>query len=247
MTAPGATAEELRRRGAVLVLFARALGPGPWGRERAAELRALRRALVQLGDLEAAGLLAGLRAGRRSGQVWAWLFEQGRVSPYEMSYLRPGLGGHLGRIADVAGFARAFGLAVRHERPDHVCAEVELAAFLTLGEAEALARGDDAGAAVFGAAAAAFLRDHLGGWLDLLADRVRAAAPTSPYPAVIAALDRFVAAEAARRGFRPHRPERIDAPGPLGAAPDADDTGPLRCPGCPGPVADPDGAFGLSG
>lgn len=102
-------------------------------------------------------------------------------------------------------------------------------AFLTLGEAEALERGDRAGAEVFGAAAAAFLRDHLGGWLDLLAERVRAAAPTSPYGPLLAALDRFVAAEAARRGVEPRRHGRVEAPEPDPEA--GRDL--FVCPGCP--------------
>lgn len=132
------------------------------------------------------------------------------------------------RIADVAGFARAFGLAVPKERPDHFCAEVELAAFLTLGEAEALERGDRAGAEVYGSAAAAFLRDHLGCWLDLLAARAQAAAPAGPWGPVLGALDRFVAAEAARRGVAPRRHGRID-----GGIDEAGEEGPPTCGACP--------------
>lgn len=233
MTGPEVVVAQLRRRAAALALFARVLGPGPWDRARAAELRLLRRVLADLGEDAAAAHLVGVRGGRSAAQVWGWLFEQGRVSPYEMSYFRPGLGGHLGRIADVAGFARAFGLTVRHERPDHFCAEVELAAFLTLGEAESRARGDMAGAEVFADAAAAFLRDHLGGWLDLLADRVRAAAPAAPWGPLVGALDRFVAGEAARRGVQPRRHGRVDA-----AAGDTDE-GPPVCGGCPAAATGP--------
>lgn len=232
MTAPAALAEPLVLRGAAFSLLARLLGPEPAVLADDREVGALRVALDALGDREVLTRFDAWRAAATdpASAQWSRLFEQGRVAPYEMSYLRPGLGGQTARIADVSGFYCAFGFRVPQDRPDHFLAELEFAAYLAFGEARAREERDDAGAEVFAEAACSFLGDHLGGWLDLLADRADENDPSGPYGPLVEAAALFVAAEAARRGVEPVRPERIDAPGP--AAPDDEDEIPT-CAGCP--------------
>ena len=54
-------------------------------------------------------------------------FDLGRVAPYEGSNVATTVGGITPRLADVAGFYRAFGLTVIGDRPDHVVAQLALA------------------------------------------------------------------------------------------------------------------------
>ena len=232
MTAPAAVAEPLVLRGAVFSLLARLLGPEPEVLADDREIEALRVALDALGNREVLARFDVWRAAvpDPAAARWSRLFEQGRVAPYEMSYLRPGLGGQTARIADVSGFYCAFGFRVPQDRPDHFLAELEFAAYLAFGEARAREEHDGAGAEVFADASCSFLGDHLGGWLDLLADRADEHDPSGPYGPLVDAAARFVAAEAARRGVEPVRPERIDTPGPA----DFDDEDEIpSCAGCP--------------
>jgi hypothetical protein len=244
----------LARRAGVFALLARLLGPD--GRPGADgwrdDLAVLRQVLADLGERDARRALARLRGGRRDATPARVLFDRGEVPPYEVSYLRPGMAGPTARLADVAAYSAAFGLRVPHERPDHVVAELELAAFLLLGEAAAIERDDPEGRRVYAEAMASFLRSHLAGWIDLLAARVETVEPTSPYGPVLRAAAAVVDAEAARRGVTVDRPERVDrpplpGPTPPGAPDLADDEGePPVCGGCTpvglpgtGPVAEP--------
>ena len=84
---------------------------------------------------------------------------------YETSYIRRDKGAVLG---DIAGFYRAFGFASRAaERPDHLCAELELVAMLCLSLLRARAERDHEAGEVVLEALEAFTADHLGEWLPL--------------------------------------------------------------------------------
>lgn len=209
------TAAALVLRGAVFGLCARLLGPVADSYSLEGDLAALRTALDRLGEQRALDALDALAAVEVHDHDvlrtrWTRLFELGGASPYEMSYLRPGLGGNTARLADVSGFYRAFGFRVGDERPDHVVAELEFAAFLAFGEAHARETGDTNGTAVFEHAMESFLGDHLGGWLDLLAERVEQSDPESHFAGVLRAAAAVVDEEAARRGVEVVRPERVD-------------------------------------
>ncbi|MCZ7527254.1 MAG: molecular chaperone TorD family protein [Acidimicrobiia bacterium] len=230
-------------RAGAFVLLARLLGPRPElaGPDGVDELDAH---LAVLG-VEAARLLVArarergatdhdalLRARRR-------LLGPGRTSPYETSYTGAGAA-DLARLADVSGFYRAFGFQVSGERPDHFVAELELAAFLALGEARARHAGDGEGAAIFADAFGAFLRDHLGTWLRPLADRLESVEPGGPYAPLVGAAAHLVEAEAERVGIdlRPVRP--LEAAIPAALEEDLPSCG--GCPGAgapPGPVPGP--------
>ncbi len=156
------------------------------------------------------------------------LFEQGRVAPYEMSYLPAGPAGHVGQLADVSGFYRAFGFRVEGERPDHVAAELEFAAVLALATAHATEDGNDDAAAVCEDAYRKFLRDHLGCWLDRYARRLHAEAAGTPYPALVETAALFVAGEARRLGVEPYQPVGL-----LAGDTETEEDFALECGSCP--------------
>lgn len=94
------------------------------------------------------------------------------------------------RLADVAGFYRAFGVEVRPgtEKPDHVGVELEFLHLLAVKAAAALERGETERAEVCREATAAFLDEHLGRWADDLALALAEAGGRSPFYAHAAEL-----------------------------------------------------------
>jgi nitrate reductase assembly molybdenum cofactor insertion protein NarJ len=134
-------------------------------------------------------------------------------------------------LADVQGFYEAFGFgqSARHpDLPDHLCAELEFLSLLLLKEAYARHGDWPRRAALTRAAAAAFLRDHLGRWIPSLA-RAIAEHDAEPYASLAALLDAAVAAQCRRRRVTPQPAE-----GRLPADPMQDDV--LEC-GAPERVA----------
>lgn len=198
----------LRARAVSFALVARALGPDPAPLVDPESLDALRsalhaagasRALARLADVDPASVPAvGELAGR-----WVRWFDLGRVAPYEGSNVASTAGGVTPRLADVAGFYRAFGLRVVDERPDHVIAQLEFLAMAVLAEAEAIESGESDDAEAAADAIRSFLRDHLGGWIDAWAARVGAVAELDPWVPYAAAAAELVRAEATLRNIIP--------------------------------------------
>lgn len=88
------------------------------------------------------------------------------------------------RMADVAGFYRAFGVEMRpgSGRPDHIAAELEFAHLLAVKELVALEQGDgDEPVAICRDASRSFLRDHLQPFATRLAARLAERSPGSPF------------------------------------------------------------------
>jgi TorA maturation chaperone TorD len=136
---------------------------------------------------------------------WVRWFDLGRVAPYEGSNVPTTVGGITPRLADIAGFYRAFGMVVTGDRPDHVVAQLEFLAVTLLAEAEATEDGDPERADIAARATRSFLRDHIGAWIDAWAARVEAIdelSPWFPYAAIAADL---VRSEAANRNVIPLR------------------------------------------
>jgi hypothetical protein len=171
---------------------------------------ALRSAIEAAGDraaLRRLDLLDGAPVPDQAVLAGRWVrwFDLGRVAPYEGSNVASTAGGVTPRLADIAGFYRAFNASVPHDRPDHVVAQLEFLALSLLTEAEAIERGDDDVVEVAARATRSFLRDHIGGWIDAWAARVGAIdelAPWFPFAAVAADL---VRREAAIRNVIPLR------------------------------------------
>lgn len=213
-------------RAAAFGLLARLLGPDPTAWD-STELDALRDALSRLGAADALHAIAGVGRpdGARVVSEHSRLFGQARVSPYESGHVPTGPAGHTGRLADAAGFYAAFGFRSEGERPDHGAVELEFASTLALATAQAVARGDADAEAVSVAAWRAFLRDHLGGWLDALAERIELLDPSALRTHVVRCAARLVDGEVARLG--------VEVPDHLATAPGFDDDGPLDCAECP--------------
>lgn len=131
-----------------------------------------------------------------------------RVPPYEGAWGPQPLGGKATQLADVAGFYAAFGLgptAVHADMEDHVAAECEFMSALALKEGWALADGMPERAAVTRDAQSAFLRDHLGRWVDAFAAEVQAKASVPLYTEAASCLAAWVSQESARLGVTPAR------------------------------------------
>lgn len=168
------------------------------------------------GGAESDGPNAEELAGR-----WVRWFDLGRVAPYEGSNVASTAAGVTPRLADIAGFYRALGLRVVDERPDHVVAQLEFLAMALMAEAEAIEAGDDDAAGRTSRLIRMFLRDHLGGWIDVWASRVAAVDELQPWVPAAAAAAELVRAEANRRNVIPLRDAAV-LPADAGVA-DADE------------------------
>lgn len=209
VTTTGIDIDVLAGRAVAYALLARLLGPDPAALADPLLLDRLRTALQQSGDERALGRMAGMDVCADDPvdlrRRWIRWFDQGRVAPYECSNTPASAGGITPRLADIAGFYRAFGLGVSGDRPDHVVAELEFASVVSLAEASARSDSDGEAAEVCASAARSFLRDHLGRWLQAWAVRVAATdalAPWAPWAAVAADV---VAADTADRNVVPVR------------------------------------------
>lgn len=199
----------LRARSAAYALLARLLGPDPAGLTDDATISALRTALIAT-DRSAAARLDELDPDTLPSQQqlagrWVRWFDLGRVAPYEGSNVATTVGGITPRLADIAGFYRAFGMAVTGNRPDHVVAQLEFLALTVLAEAEATEHGDIERAQIAADATRSFVRDHIGGWIDAWAARVGAIDELAPWFPYAAAAADLVGSEAAGRNVIPLR------------------------------------------
>ncbi len=111
------------------------------------------------------------------------------------------------RLADLAGFYRAFGLEVADdadERHDHICLELEFMCVLAAKEAYALEHHHDGeGLSVCREAQKKFLREHLGRWTPAFARRLARVAGDTALGALANLTRVFVEAECARLDVTP--------------------------------------------
>lgn len=132
-------------------------------------------------------------------------------------------------LADIAGWYRAFGLAISpqvKERLDHISVELEFMYVLTHKEAYALARDAVDKAQLCTETQAGFLREHLGQWGPVFARLLGNKADAGLYQAVAHALEAFFALEFERFGLElpPLRQP------PLGSAPSESEVSCEECP-----------------
>lgn len=143
-------------------------------------------------------------------------------SPHESEYERD-TGGKAQRLADVAGFYRAFGVAVSSEHralPDFIGTELEFMGLLCRKQALARVEGWADREQVAGDAQRSFLHDHLGRWVGAFASELRrAASPAGELFVRVADLaERFVGWELAVFRLDPVRVDPADR-SPLGPEP----------------------------
>ncbi len=119
--------------------------------------------------------------------------------PYEGEYGQAHIFQQTQRLADIAGFYRAFGLEPAtdvHERMDHISVELEFMQFLCRKEAYALEhRHEAAQRAQCREAQRKFLDQHLGTWAPGFAQRLARVAEGGLYGALAELLGAFLSAE----------------------------------------------------
>ncbi len=153
---------------------------------------------------------------------------RGPVPPYETEYGEDSLFLPAQEMSDLAGFYRAFGLALNseaHERLDHISCQCEFLLVLTRKEAYAYQQGDHAMLEETRRASRLFLRDHLGRWAPAFG-RILAQADRDGFYGVLGDFCRaFVTQECARLGvtagpefLRLRSPQPTDAPMACGPA-----------------------------
>ena len=128
----------------------------------------------------------------------------GGVAPYELEYGDPGAFSKTQRMADIAGFHKAFGVGLRaQERVDHIGAELELMHWLVLKEARGEEVGKDEQVKVCRDAEAKFMNDHLGRWAPFFARQLAMAAQHPFYSTLGESLGEFISDECKRLGIAP--------------------------------------------
>ena len=141
----------------------------------------------------------------------------GGIPPYETEYGHKDVFFKTQRMADIAGFYRAFGMEIADaERADFIGAELELMHWLTFKEDKALAEGKKEEAGICRDAAVKFMQDHLGRWAGYFANQIRHNARLPFYRKVGEQLSRFTESECLRLKVEPERvtgwnPEPISA------------------------------------
>ncbi|GAB4239359.1 MAG: molecular chaperone TorD [Methyloligellaceae bacterium] len=158
-------------------------------------LAALRAAGIDPGPDFAASPCAEIREKLAIDFTHVFHHPEGKVMPYEglMLAVDDELGGK--RREAVERFLADVGYRVppeRGEMADHIAVELEFVADLARREAEAHAQGDQTAAARARDIQRAFLSEHLGRWVDALAEQVSDRSETAFYRNLARALARFV-------------------------------------------------------
>ena len=136
---------------------------------------------------------------------------RGGVPPYETEYGEDSLFQPPQEMSDLAGFYRAFGLALRpseHERIDHISCQCEFMLFLARKEAYALVQNDASMLEQTRRATRLFLRHHLGRWAPAFGRRLARRDPGGLYGKLAELLVAFVTQECAQVGV-PAGPELL--------------------------------------
>jgi len=202
--------QRLRQRATAFALLARMLGRDVNALVDDATLTALRKVVLDTGDLTAYQRLESIDAtdtvdiDELAGR-WVRWFDLGRVAAYEGSNVPATAAGVTPLLADIAGFYSAFGFAVHHDRPDHIVAELEFLSILLIAEADARTGGHPDQAEIAADTARVFLRDHLGTWVTAWASRVGEIDQLAPWFPVAAAAAELIASECRDRHVIPLR------------------------------------------
>lgn len=119
------------------------------------------------------------------------------------------------RLADVAGFYRAFGMqlsARAGERLDHITVEAEFLYLLLTKEIVALEKNDREGAEVCRDARLKFFREHVGWWLPAFARLLSRVAPSTYYRELASLIAALSASERESLGLPPFQPFVVPKP-----------------------------------
>ncbi len=130
----------------------------------------------------------------------------GGISPYETEYGREEIFQKTQRLADIAGFYRAFGLEIRDgSRVDFISAELDFMHWLQVKEGYARQKGEKEHAEICREAARKFLNDHLGRWALFFGQKIVETAEHPFFREAGEKLVRFIEEECRRLGAEPER------------------------------------------
>lgn len=105
------------------------------------------------------------------------------------------------RMADIAGFYRAFGFensTDSYQRPDYVGTELEFMHLLLLKHAYAVEQGWDEESQICEEAAGKFVHEHLEWWVPSMCEKLRGASSCAFYRSLSNFLESFIKSEASR-------------------------------------------------
>lgn len=127
----------------------------------------------------------------------------GGIPPYETEYGHKEIFFKTERLADIAGFYRAFGMEIADgQRVDHIGAELELMYWLLLKEEKASTKEN---AEICRTAATRFMQDHLGRWASYFGDQIAKSARHPFYQEAGRMLFEWIESECKRLGVQPER------------------------------------------
>jgi putative dimethyl sulfoxide reductase chaperone len=143
-----------------------------------------------------------------AGTEYVFLFDrQARCPAHEGAWGDAGaMAGRVARLADIAGFYRAFGLepaGAQPESEDHIVPELEFLSALALKEARAASAGETERAEITRDAATKFLTDHLGRWAPVFAETLASSTALPYYAAAATLLREWLGADVAALGATP--------------------------------------------
>lgn len=122
-----------------------------------------------------------------------------QVPPYETEYTLAESPQHAlsqpAHLSDIAGFYKAFGLAISEERPDrvdHIATELEFMHILALKESIAIEGNETEHIEIVRDAQLKFMNDHLGRWTGQFRDRMADADEDGFYIALAGMLDVWI-------------------------------------------------------
>jgi len=130
-----------------------------------------------------------------------------QVPPYETEYTLAESPQHAlsqpAHLSDIAGFYKAFGLAISEERPDrvdHIATELEFMHVLALKESIAIESDETEHIEIVRDAQLKFMNDHLGRWTGQFRDRMADADECGFYISLAEMLDLWVRLDKAYLG-----------------------------------------------
>jgi len=196
---------------------------------------------VPMGEATTPGRIAAILLPLVDGELAAEynrLFAQSvAVSPHERAYTGGDLGPGLGQLA---ALYEAFGLrsgGSEGEVPDHVGAELEFAAFLSLKEAlhseESTADAAEA-VAIVRAVRKTFMQEHLGRWVMAFSDRLQDLSHHPYYVQLARLLKEWVQADFVEQDWElPRGGRHLPVIGPDLSPEVGDDSEHMTCPSAP--------------
>ncbi len=142
----------------------------------------------------------------------------GGIPPYETEYGHRDIFQKTQKLADIAGFYKAFGMEVSsdaHERIDFIGAELELMYWLSLKEKLAEEKDQPEKAQICRDAAGKFMKDHLGRWALFFGEQIAKKTDLAFYRTLGQRLSEFTTEQCQRLEVNPEKVTSWDPAPPV--------------------------------